>query len=180
MLRWDDLLHATRAVVAEDGAGAVTAIRLADELVVDPESIRLVAVDLAMVVRSAADYDLGLIAAEMMQDGPWLKRLSGGLADSIVIGSHYMSGAPHMAAGFALGPGVIAWIDAVISLLEYAEPDDDEWLYRSYRLLTAICIGSAYTFRRVDGKGIDRNAIADNLASLVVGLPRISTGKRRP
>jgi hypothetical protein len=172
MLRWDDITQATRAIVARDGAGAVTVIRLADELAVDVEAIRIVAVDVAGFVRSAVDSDIGAIAEQMRQPGDWLDLLANGLADSILVGRRYMTGVSAFAAGFALGPGVISWIDAVISLLEQSQPADDEWLYRSYRLVTAIAIGSAYTFRSPDGRAINRDDVVEGVRKLLIGLPR--------
>jgi hypothetical protein len=171
VLRWDDIAQATRAVVARDGAGAVSVARLADELGVDSEAIRIIAVDVAGFVRSAVDQDLGEIALRMQAPGDWVDLLSDGIADSIITGSKYMTSGATFAAGFALGPGVISWIDAVITLLERSEPDDDEWLYRSYRMLAAMTIGSSYTFRSLDGRPLARTEVVAGVRRLLLGIP---------
>jgi predicted butyrate kinase (DUF1464 family) len=170
VLRWDEITQATRVIVARDGAAAVGIVRLADELGVEPEAIRVVAVDTVGFVRSAIDFDMGEIATRMSGAGDWTDLLAEGLTDTILVGAKYMSGSAAFATGFALGPGVISWADAVITLLERSKPDDEKWLHRSFPMLTSMVVGLSYTFRGRDGRELDRSAVAAGVRRLVAGL----------
>lgn len=171
MLSWDRLLDVACDIVAQDGAGAVTHLRLADELTVETEAVRFLAPDIAVCLRSCIDREVGRIATRMHGEGPWRELLVTGLTESIIVGRNYMTAPLSTGTGFVLGPGVIAWIDAVITLLERSGPSDDEWLYRTYRLVASTVIGSAYTFRARDGRLPARDEIELGIARLLDGLP---------
>jgi hypothetical protein len=178
VLGLDEITHATRAVVARDGAAAVSIVRLADELGVEPAAIRVVAVDIVGFVRSAIDLDMGEIAERMTGSGDWIDLLTEGLTDTVFIGSKYMAGSGAVATGFALGPGVIAWADAVIALLERSKPDDEMWLHRSFPLLTSVVVGLSYTFRSRDGRVLERDAVASGIHRLLARLPVPNAAER--
>jgi hypothetical protein len=169
VVRFEDVVHITRRIVAEDGAGAVTVHRLSDELTVNIDAIRVLAVDPSEFLRAAADRELEAIAETMRQPGPWIDRLVAGITETMFVSRHYMSANTQMATGLALGPGVVSWIDAVISLLEKSQRDDD-WLFRAYRLVTSVTIGTAYTFRSHDGQQLDRSEVERATRRLLIGL----------
>jgi hypothetical protein len=170
MLRFDDVVQVSRRVTVEDGAGAVTVHRLADELAVGVDAVRVLAVDTTEFVRAAADCELSEIAAAMSAAGDWTERLVDGIADTILVSRNYMTAGTSLGTGLALGPGVVAWMDAVITLLERADHGDDEWLFRAYRLVTSVTIGAAYTFRDRDGRQLDRASLQAAVRRLVFGL----------
>jgi hypothetical protein len=171
VLTWDRLTDVVCDIVAQDGAGAVTHLRLADELTVETEAVRFLAPDIAVCLRTCIDREIGRIAAGMHVEGEWRALLVMGLTESIIVGRNYMTAPLSAGTGFVLGPGVISWIDAVITLLEQSGPADDEWLYRTYRLVTSTVIGSAYTFRARDGRLPARDEIEIGIARLLDGLP---------
>jgi hypothetical protein len=178
VLGLDDITLATRAIVARDGAAAVSIVRLADELGLEPEAIRVVAVDIVGCVRLAIDLEMGEIAVQMRGKGDWIDLLTEGLADTILVGTKYTSGSAAFATGFALGPGVISWADAVIALLERSKPDDDKWIHRSFPLLTSTVVGLSYTFRSRDGRVLERDVVSSGIHRLLASLPMANATER--